>query len=888
MIRLIPAVILLLISCNSYSQKFLQSRPGSPLTFPEMQRQFREWKAVNNLKNEKGWKSWKRWEHDMQMHTDGKGNPGDPAIYIQAVTESARQKTHISGSRFTSSAWTPVGPDLIPDNLTGYMENGIGRINCIAFHPTDTQTFFVGVAQGGVWKTMDNGQSYIPLTDDLPILRISDIVIDPSNPDIMYISVCDYAYLGNGLYLNGRKRNTHYGLGVYKTIDGGLTWQPSGLSFLLTDGDASLIKKIVIDPSNTNELAACGVSGMYRSSDAGNTWILVLDTLFWDMVQDPLNPDILYAASGYVKNAQDGYAGIFKSSDFGNTWTLLNTGIVPTGEVMRIKLTISPQNTNKIYAIACDTLSGLFGIYTSINAGITWQFNDPGNLLGYDDESSTGGQGHYDLAFHADLDDADKIFSGGVNVWGSDDGALTFNPASHWTSNYGPSIHADIHFITQHPVTKKYYVCHDGGLNRTDEIIPVSWFDVQSGQNWPTQWENLGNGMAVTSFYRLSSSRNSLGRLVAGSQDNSTIYFNGFSWSTIFGGDGMDNYLDPFLDQNIIGSSQYGNFYKSIDDGFSYSGLSTSWGEPGEWTTPIVADYNNYGTLYTGYINVMKSTDDGDSWTQVSNFNPGIDNEITAMAVAHTDSDVLYVTKRVRYEYGYPGSVFRTTNGGNSWTDIVNNLPDSLYYTSVDISRQDADIVYVTMAGFAAGVKVFRSINGGNSWQNISYNLPNIPVNCLKVIPTTNAVLIGTDIGVYVLDSINNTWISKSLGLPNVIVSDIEFNEDLNKVYVSTFGRGIWETDLDLLSKIEEQIPGDLSVELYPSPNNGMFSINLNGYNADGMSLKINDVMGRMVYSQILDNNNVVQINTRLKPGVYFAVIEGKERRGGVKSFLVR
>jgi hypothetical protein len=323
----LPFALFAFVPVNGlYGQRFIQRTSEKPLTFKEMQLQYNAWAKTHDLKTEKHWKYFKRWEMDMQLHTDASGEPGDPTDYINAAVDVAAQKQAAASARMATTAWYPVGPNYIPGNLTGYMQNGIGRINCIAFHPTNPSVYYVGVAQGGVWKTTNNGGSWTPLTDNLPILRISDIVIDPADPDsTMYISVCDFEYVGVGLYLNGRKRNTHYGLGVYKTTDAGQTWQPTGLTFQLTDGDGSLIRKILIDPTNSNTLVACGVSGMYRSTDAGATWTQVNNGLFWDLVQDPGSANVLYAATGWVLTANDGAAAIFKSTDFGITWNMLNT-----------------------------------------------------------------------------------------------------------------------------------------------------------------------------------------------------------------------------------------------------------------------------------------------------------------------------------------------------------------------------------------------------------------------------------------------------------------------------------------------------------------------------------------------------------------------------------
>jgi photosystem II stability/assembly factor-like uncharacterized protein len=400
------------------------------------------------------------------MHTNAQGEMGDPTEYIDAAIEVANQKNAAGSQQVAASAWYPVGPNAVPGNLTGYMQNGIGRINCITFHPTNASTYYVGVAQGGLWKTTNNGASWTPLTDNLPITRISDIALDPADPNnTIYISVCDFEYIGFGLYLNGRKRNTHYGLGVYKSTDGGLTWNPTGLTFQLTQGEASLIRKIIIDPANSNNILACGVTGMYRSTDAGATWTNVNTGLFWDMVQSPSTPNTIFAATGWVMNSNDGSAGILKSTDFGATWTTLPTGIPATGLVQRVKLGMSAANPLYIYALTVDTQSGLYGIYKSVNGGTSWTFINPGlNILEAGDGTNGGGQGTYDLGFLVSPSNANVLFTGGVNLWGSSDGGVTFNPASHWTLYYGPTLHGDIHFIASHPITGNIFVCSDGGV----------------------------------------------------------------------------------------------------------------------------------------------------------------------------------------------------------------------------------------------------------------------------------------------------------------------------------------------------------------------------------------------------------------------------------------
>lgn len=890
--RTLLVVALLACAFPLSAQRFIQNPERRELSFKELQLQFSAWSDSVNLQQTKGWKFFKRWEMEVLMHTDGSGEPGDPTEYYRAGNASALARQPQNADEVQYNAWYPVGPDNVPGNLTGYMEIGIGRINCVTFHPTNPNVYYVGVAQGGMWKTTNNGISWTPMTDNLPITRISDIVLDPNDPDsTMYISVCDFEYIGVSLYLNGRKRNTHYGIGVYKTTNGGTTWQPTGLSFLLTDGDASLIRKIIVNPSNSNELVACGVSGMYRSTDAGVNWTQINTGLYWDMLSDPNNADVLYAATGWILTANAGSAGVLKSTDFGQTWTPLPTGMPATGSLQRVKLAIAPSDPNYIYAITTDLSGGLYGIYKTTNAGNNWSFIPPAlNILEYDEGFGSGGQGNYDLGAVVSPSNRDEIYIGGINLWGSTDGGMNFNPATHWTLQYGPTIHCDIHYMTVQPATGNYFVCSDGGIYRTAAISTQPWSAAQSGNPWTTNWVNISNGMQITSFYRLSSSRNGAGRLVAGSQDNATMYYDNAGWNTIFGGDGMDNFLDPLNDDMIIGSSQYGWFYRSFDDGFNNVGTYPNFsGETGEWTTPLVADYNNPGTLYAGFQNVMMTTDNGDNWMPISNF-PFVNTnaELCALAVANSNSSVLLAAKRVRYEYNEPARLFRTTNGGTVWTDITSGLPDSLYYTSVEIAENDANTIFVTMAGFSSGNKVFRSTDGGVTWINISYNLPNIPVNCIKYIPGgTGDMMIATDLGIYVLPALSTTWSSQSLGLPNVIVSDIEFNVPLNKIYVSTFGRGIWATDLDVFTNSIAAPATQVSMNLYPSPNNGSFTLEIAGDAATEIyTLEIIDVMGKIVHTQSLSGSTRYAVHFTGAPGMYYAHMRGGNY-SGVKSFVM-
>ncbi|MEM8908584.1 MAG: hypothetical protein AAGD05_12105, partial [Bacteroidota bacterium] len=273
LLRLAFGLCLSLLTYQAFTQPFLYP-PGidenRALDLGTLEGHFLEWSQNHDLEQTKGWKWHQRWLNEQVIRSNVRGEMPDHRPLFEAASALAASKAQQAAQRNTS--WMPVGPNVHPVVPNDDFFRGMGRINTIAFHPTDPNTFWVGVAQGGVWKTTNSGTSWLPLTDNLPILRISDIAVDPNDPDVMYISVGDYAYLGISLNTTGSKRHTHYGMGVFKTTDGGQNWNPTGLQFDQLGEDASLIRRVFINPANSQELVAAGMPGIWRSSDAGATW----------------------------------------------------------------------------------------------------------------------------------------------------------------------------------------------------------------------------------------------------------------------------------------------------------------------------------------------------------------------------------------------------------------------------------------------------------------------------------------------------------------------------------------------------------------------------------------------------------------------------------------
>jgi len=839
---------------TGFSQEKEQHDQTTP-AFVKMQQDFAEWAKDKDLSKEKGWKWYKRWEEQMVKHANADGSLPDDFQYFKEASSVAMIKEQQMRQGNTAVSWIPVGPFVTPGS--------VGRINTITFHPTNPNIFWVGVAQGGVWKTTNGGSSYLPLTDNLPITRISDIAIDAKHPDTMYISVCDYGYIGVALNLDGRKRNTHYGMGIYKTTNGGASWVPTGLSFNQTDYDGSLIRRTFVSPTNSDNLLTAGTSGIWKSANGGTNWTKVLDTLIWDIESDPSNKNILYASGGYVGNLAKGYACIMKSTDFGNTWTMLNTGIPAKGAVQRIEVTVSVQDPNYVYALCCNMSGGLYAVYRSTDGGSTWtkRATTP-NILGT--------QGAYDLTIHIDPTDKNKIYTGGVNIYGSSDGAATF-------SSISGSIHSDQHMFSYNPLNQKTYMCNDGGLYVTNQM-----------QTSSITWTRINNSLQIPSYYRVATCKSNAGYLLAGAQDNGTIYYNGTTWTNVGGGDGMDCLIDNASPQTIIVSSQFGNFDKSTNGGQTSTALNIT-SEAGEWTTPIVRDPGNNNIIYAGYANLHKSTNGGAAWAPISTMGG---NPITAIAVSPKNSNYIYITKRVQGTTMKNAKVWMTSNGGTSWKDITSGLPDTLYFTSITADDDDVNTVWVTCGGFYNGVKVFKTTDGGTTWKNISGNLPNVPVNCIVHADGTsdNIVYVGCDVGVYTTDDNLSAWQLLSTGLPNVIINDLEIHYASKTMYAATFGRGIWSYDLSNNISVEDDLMKETTVKINPSLNHGEFQLVVKGVRADEGTVDIIDITGRKVFSEpvnFTEGSYSGDYRLTLNYGLYFVKISLDKGESRVQRFIV-
>lgn len=752
------------------AQPWMKRAKSVNLTFKEMQETFNEYWKDKQIEKGSGYKPFKRWEAYWEPRILPNGEFPSPAVTWEAWQKYVNEHPEVTNNTLSGSNWTFKGPSTTPG---GY--NGLGRVNCIAFHPTVVNTFWVGTPAGGLWKTTDGGTTWTTNTDNLPVLGVSDIAIDPTNANIMYIATGD-GDMGSLASLTGVASGDTKSIGVLKSTNGGLTWNTTGMNWSVTE--AKLIRRLIINPSNPLMLIAAASDGIWRTVNGGTTWFNVQPGYFIDLEFKPGAPAIVYGAT-----YEYGTASIYRSVNSGASWAPVAT--LP--DALRINLAVSPNSPTLVDALCANTSSGLAGLWYSTNSGASFDQYFAGtntsNLLHSSyNATGTGGQGNYDLAYAINPTNANDIWLGGVNTWNSTDGGESWGLKTMWNShpsinpNGVPTVHADKHFIAFHPlVNGTMFECNDGGLYKT----------TNSGNTWT----DISNGLQISQIYRIGVSQTVANNVISGLQDNGSRELFGGSWFERTGGDGMECIIDYTNANTEYASYVNGAIYRTTDSWATQTTISENipGGQPtGAWVTPYVMHPTNPNILFAGYNRVYKTTNKGDTWTAISGVLTS--SFLRSVAVAPSNPNTIFVAS---YD-----TMYLTSNGGANWFFVPLGLTDAKisYITFDPINAQK---VYVTLSGYSDGNKILMSPDGGINWVNYSGTLPNVPVNCIAYQKGTNEGLyIGTDVGVFYTDASMPDWIPYQTGLPNVVVTELEISYNDQKLWAATFGRGLWNTDL--------------------------------------------------------------------------------------------
>ena len=730
------------------AQQWTEMMEDPAVNFYDVQQAFNQAWGNQPYTRGKGWKQYKRWEYFMEERTFPHGKRPRPG---QAWEEHNRfQAQYRSNQSFGARAanWTPLGPASWT-NSTGW-NPGNGRINCVAQHPTNSAIVYAGAPAGGLWKTTNSGASWVCLTDDQPVLGVSAILIHPGNADTLYIGTGD----GDG--------SDTYSIGVLKSTDAGATWQTTGLNW--STGNTRLIRRMIMHPTNYNIILAATNNGIYRTTDGGATWTQTLTGSMRDVEYKSGDPMTVYACTDEL----------YKSTDGGQNWLQITTGLPAAADVNRASIAVTPANPNYVYVLFGGTDSGFFGLYRSTNSGtsFTLRSNTP-NIFTYDQTGSgTGGQSWYDMALAVSTTNAEEVYSGGINVWKSTNGGTSWNILTHWvhpaTLGY---VHADIHTLDF--FGSNLYCGSDGGLFKST--------------NAGVDWTNYSTGMEIMQFYGFGASAQNAYQIIGGAQDNGTNYLNNNTWTHVLGAEGMEAAIDPTNSLIMYGETQSGGLNRTMDGGANWTDIVPAGAGGAAWVMPYVIDPNNAAILYAGFEEVWKTTNRGNTWTQISSFGTGA--TLRYIAVAPSNSDYIYA--------GTAGTLRKTINGGTSWTTITPNLPGGSAVKYIAIDPINEQRLWISLSGFNSGEKVFYSGDAGLTWTNVSGNLPNLPINCITYqAGSADGLYVGTDVGVYYKDNNLSTWQPYMTNLPNVMVYELEIHYGVNKLRAATYGRGIWESDL--------------------------------------------------------------------------------------------
>ena len=744
------AIVCTLFSLNLFAQQdtnWVEMMENPNSNFYDVQQAFENYWEGKTIEKGKGYKQFKRWEDYMAPRVYPSGDMTLPSLSYQNFLDwQAKQNQGIPKS--LTGTWTPMGPYGKPAG------GGAGRLNFVRFDPTNSSTIYVGAPDGGLWKSTNGGTSWTTNTDQLTVIGVTDLSIDPNNTQIMYLATGD-----------GEAADS-YSVGVLKSTDGGATWNTTGLNWAVTLGRT--ISKLVMHPTNSLILLAATSNGIYRTTNGGTSWTQTSTGNFKDLELNPTTPNTVYISGTIFR----------RSTDNGVTWTTITSGLPTTG-IQRIATAVTPANNAYVYLlIGRSSDQGLLGVYRSTNNGVTFtlQKGPTGpNLLGWNSNGNdAGGQAFYDLSLAVDPNNADILVVGGVNVWRSTNGGVAWTIHAHWTGSGAPYVHADIHEIV-YTSSSTYFVACDGGLFRTT--------------NTGSSFSDLSGNMAIAQQYRVGLSASIEGKLITGHQDNGTNKLEAGVWSQVYGGDGMDCFIDRTNNNTLFESYVYGDYRRSTNNGAGWTAINT--GLPaGTWLSAWHQDPVTAATLYAGGRPAFyRSTNSGTNWSALGT--PSGSGSIIEFAIAPSNNQIIYTVKS--------NAVSRSTNGGTTWSNVTGTIPTaSASLTNVAISSTDPNKVWVTLSGFSATNKVFVTTDGGATWTNFSVGLPNVPCNTI-VYQTGGAndpVYVGTDVGVFYKDNSQGAWTSFFSGLPRCGVRDLEIYYPTGRLRAATFGRGTWESDL--------------------------------------------------------------------------------------------
>jgi len=807
-------LLVITLSYSVYSQEYKLMIESGDYKVEEIQAEAERYFEDMHKGRGSGYKQYKRWEYMALRMMDSEGYLKSEDFYVRELEKFNSQFLQNSTSTYASQdEWQELGP--FDYNATTGWNPGIGRVTAFSIDAADENHIIVGANTGGVWRTLDGGQSWVPLNDYFSNMHVFSTAMHPSNSSTYYFG-------SNG----GR---------IYKSTNQGETWTQIG------SAGSSLVNKILIHPNSPDIMFATSEnSGIYRSSDGGENWVKkTSDNRGYDIQFAPNDASTVYISG----------SGVHKSTNHGLSFTTISGFDI--GPKM---IGISSDDPDRIYILEAD--ANIFGaLYKSDNAGDSFtklSVHDDKNYFGYSTTASDDlGQAPRDMAIAVNPNNKDEVHIAGINAWRSMDGGLTFLPTSDWVpanaANAGLGYcHADVDIMEFYDDV--LYVGTDGGFFKVEdsENISASYFT------------DLSQDLGIRQFYRIGVAQTQETLVSGGSQDNGTSIYNGENemWIDWLGADGMETFYDKDNPDVVYGTTQFGGLFKSIDNGQSLANINSPNGS-GNWVTPFTQHPTDENTIFVGYNQIFKSENGGLSW---DSYSPTYPFNLDHIEIAPSNPSFVYAA--------YGNTMIKTTINGIGWSTVTSSLG---FINSIAVHPHDQNKLAVATN---ANSKVFISEDGGANWESLQLNLPDF--QALDVVwdnTDKNGLYLGMNYGVYYINDDLQEWIPYNTNLPNVIINDLEINFEQNKIYAGTYGRGLWVSDLyettfssQYFSKLEE-------FTMYPNPANSMVNLHLD---FDGLSyIQIYNQSGKLlVDKKEVDLRNEFRIDvTNLSPGIYFVKV---------------
>ncbi|MEO6064735.1 MAG: hypothetical protein ABIP49_03000 [Lysobacterales bacterium] len=691
-----------------------------------------------------------------------------------------------------------------------------GRISAIdAINTPDGKiTLYVGAASGGVWKSLDGGTTFKPVFDDQPVQSIGAVAIDRKNPRTLWVGTGE----------SWTRNSVSVGDGVYKSTDGGDTWQNMGLR------ESERITRIVIDPNNSDRVFACVPGklwsdsrerGLYRTDDGGRNWKLVLkganaSTGCGDVSVDKKNSSVMFASlwdfrrrgwtfrSGGETPTDASGSGLHRSADGGNTWSEVTTdgnAGFPAKPYGRIAVTVAPSDSKIVYAMVESTRSALL---RSGDGGKTWEERDRSQSMVW--------RPFYFARIEVDPKNPDRLFKHNNRLIASEDGGKSF-------SNVSGGAHGDFHDLWINPLNTQHVIAgDDGGL----------WISFDGASRW---WK--GNNLPISQFYHVSVDDKDPYQVYGGLQDNSSwvgdsAYPGGISnsrWENLYGGDGFWTFSDPSDPEYAYAEYQGGNISR-INRRTLESRAIQPQGDFGEklrwnWNAPIHLSPNEKGAIYVGSQFLFRSSDHGQSWTRLSpdlttndkskqlqeqsggvtvdNSSAEMHTTIYSISESPKDAKVIWVGTD-------DGNLQVTRDGGANWVNVAGNVrgvPSASWVSWIEASRFDPAVAYVTFDRHTfgdMGTHVYRTADYGRTWKAlITANTPGVRGYAHVVredVENPDLLFVGTEFGLWISPDRGGSWAEfKGGNFPAVAVRDIVQHPRTHDLVLATHGRGIWIVD---------------------------------------------------------------------------------------------